>query len=88
MPKLGALLLLLVGMAVGDKRPATNSASQAQTARKKKGKKAATTTDRVAVPDITPLVDAFNTSGENDDLFTKSAQSVVDWSGDAMEPQA
>ena len=88
MPKLGALLLLLVGMAVGDKRPATNSASQAQTAKKKKGKKAATTTDRVAVPDITPLVDAFNTSEENDDLFTKSAQSVVDWSGDAMEPQA
>ena len=88
MPKLGALLLLLVGMA-GGKRPTTSGANQAQTANpKKKGNKAAAATDKMAVPDVTPFIDTFNSSEENYELFTRSARSVVDWSGEAMEPQA
>jgi hypothetical protein len=73
----------------GGKRPTTSGANQAQTTNpKKKGKKAAAATDKVAVPDVTPFVDTFNGSEENYELFTRSARSVVDWSGEAMEPQA
>jgi hypothetical protein len=73
----------------GGKRPTVNRANQAQTATpKKKGKKAAPATDKMAVPDVIPLIDTFSSSEKNSGLFTKSTQSVLDWSGEAMEPQA
>jgi hypothetical protein len=71
MRKLGAFILLLrVGMA-GSKRPPEAPAG----AKKKKGKKAATTTEKVPVPDIIPVVDTFNTSVENSENFDNSAHA-------------
>jgi hypothetical protein len=83
MQKLGALLLILVGM-VGGKRPSAQPAGP----KKKKGKKAAPSTEKVAAPDVVLVVDAFNSSAINSKKFTNSAQSVHDWSGDAMQQQA
>jgi hypothetical protein len=73
----------------GGKRPTTSGATQAQTANpKKKGKKTAAGTDKIAVPDVPPLIDTFNGSEDNYEFFTRSARSVVDWSGETMGPQA
>jgi hypothetical protein len=61
---------------VGGKRPSAQPAGP----RKKKGKKAAPSTEKVAVPDVLPVVDAFDSSAINSENFTNSAQSVHDWS--------
>jgi hypothetical protein len=55
---------------------------------KKKGKKAAATAAKVAVPDEAPVVDSFNTTVKNTENFDKSVQAVRDWSGHAMQQQA
>jgi hypothetical protein len=42
----------------------------------------------VAVPDVIPIVDTFNSSAENLENFENSTQSVRDWSGEALQQQA
>ena len=77
MRRFNAILLLLVGMA----RPPN--------AAKKNAKKIAATATKVAVPDEAPVVDPFNTAGENKEtIFDTSVQSVRDWPGHAMQQQA
>jgi hypothetical protein len=90
MKKFGALLFLLVGM-VG-KRPSAARTEQTpatpSAAKKKRNKKAAPSADKAIVPDEAPLMDAFKDSATNSGIFAKAAQSVHDWVGEAMEPQA
>ena len=93
MTKIGAFLFLLVGM-VGKRPPAARQEqtpappSGSSAARKKRNKKAAPSTGKMVVPDDAPLMDAFNDGSTNSDIFAKAAQSVHDWVGEAMEPQA
>jgi hypothetical protein len=72
------------------KRTPASRATVAQQApsakKKKKGKQPAA--DKVAVPDVVTVIDSFNTSEENSVLFAAAVQSVHDWTGEAMGPQA
>jgi hypothetical protein len=90
MRKFGALLFLLVGM-VGKRPPAARTEQTPATpssSREKKSKKTAPNTEKVAVPDDAPLMDAFKDSETNAGISAKAIQSVHDWLGEAMEPQA
>jgi hypothetical protein len=79
-------------MPARDLRKPTTRANQPlatpSSSKKKRSKKTTSTTDKVAVPDEAPLMDAFSDSGTNAGIFAKAAQSVHDWVGEAMEPQA
>jgi hypothetical protein len=57
-------------------------------AKKKKRKKAATSTEKVPVPDVIPVVDTFNSNAENSGNFDNSVGSrLVSRSGNAMQQQ-